>query len=308
MNLLGAIPGGVRLKVIMDFDNSWKALLKPGETTLFFDAHGQAKFQSEKSDFSHTNAWWLAEFSRLIYRFDANEVLSPPAGPTRQDFLSGVGLQELKFIRSEKAQCAVIKPLMASDVQFRALVFRGADELMDWLTNLGVRLIRWAGAGLVHEGFRDAFETVWPEVESLLVEEDSPIFYTGHSLGAALATLAAARRPPQALYTYGSPSVGDKVFTASLSGVRAYRVVNNRDIVTTVPPPLGYHHAGELHYITHDGSIVVNPDDITVALDRLKRDSAGNFLRELNRVFTDAPEQLADHAPVNYVAHLERAI
>jgi len=123
-----------------------------------------------------------------------------------------------------------------------------------------------------------------------------------------LATLAAARRPPQTLYTYGSPLVGDKVFVASLSRVGAYRVVNNRDVVPTLPPPLGYHHAGELHYITHDGSIVVNPDDVTVALDRLRRDGSAKLLRNLNGAFTDAPEFLADHAPVNYVAHLERAV
>ena len=292
----------------MDFDNSWKALLKPGETTLYFDVYGRTKLQVDRPEFSPINAWWLAEFSRLIYRLGPQEAPSFPAGPSRQEILNGVGLEELKFIRSDKAQCAVIKSIASPDPKFRALVFRGTDEPIDWLTNLRVRLTRWAGPGHVHEGFRDAFETVWPEVEQLLTEDDGPIFYTGHSFGAALATLAAARRPPQTLYTYGSPLVGDKVFVASLSGVRTYRVVNNRDIVTTLPPPLGYHHAGELHYITHDGSIVVNPDDVTVALDRLRRDSSAKLLRNLNGAFTDAPEFLADHAPVNYVAHLERAV
>jgi len=292
----------------MDFDNSWKALLKPGETTLYFDVHGWTKFQVDQPDFSSINAWWLAEFSRLIYRVGPQEAPLFPAGPTRREILNGVGLEELSFIRSEKAQCAVIKSIAGADPQYRALVFRGADEPINWLANLRVCLTRWAGAGHVHEEFRDAFETVWPGVERLLTEDDSPIFYTGHSFGAALATLAAARRPPQTLYTYGSPLVGDKIFIASLSGVRAYRVVNNRDVVTTLPPSLGYHHAGELYYITHDGSIVVNPDNVTVALDRLKRDSSAKFLRNLNRVFTDAPEFLADHAPANYVAHLERAV
>jgi hypothetical protein len=292
----------------MDFDNSWKALLKPGEAPLFFDVHAQARFQSEKSDFSHINAWWLAEFSRLVYRLGRDETESPPAGPSRNEILNSIGFQELEFIRSETAQCAIIKPLGLSEVRFRVLVFRGTDELIDWLTNLGVRLTRWAGAGLVHEGFRDAFESVWPETERLLAEDDSPVFYTGHSLGAALATLAAAKRPPRALYTFGSPLVGDKTFAMSLSGVKAYRIVNNRDIVTTVPPPFGFQHAGELYYIAHDGSILVSPDDVTVALDRLKRDRAATHIQDLSRAITNAPDYLADHAPVNYVARLERAV
>jgi hypothetical protein len=292
----------------MDFDNSWKALLKPGEATLYFDVHGRTQFQVEPPAFSLINAWWLGEFSRLIYRLGPRETPSFPAGPTRQEILNGVGMQEVKFIGSEKAQCAVIKSQDSSDARFRALVFRGTDELIDWLTNLNVHLARWAGPGLVHEGFRDAFDTIWPEIERLLAEDTGPVFYTGHSLGGALATLAAARVAPRALYTYGSPLVGDKTFTAALSNIQAYRVVNNRDIVTTVPPPIGYGHVGELHYITHDGSVTVSPDDTTVALDRLKRDKSENVLRNLRRVFTDAPEFLADHAPVNYVAHLERMV
>lgn len=292
----------------MDFDNSWKALLKPGEATLYFDVHSRTKFQIDKVAFSSINAWWMAELSRLTYRLGPKEALSFPAVPTRQEILNNVGLEELKFIRSEKAQCSVIKSTAASSTQFRALVFRGSDEPIDWLSNLGVDLNRWVGAGHVHEGFRDAFETVWPEIEQALNEDDSPVYYAGHSLGAAMATLAAARRSPRALYTYGSPLVGDKIFVESLAGVRAYRIVNNRDVVTTLPPLLGYHHAGDLHYITHDGDVMVNPDDIMVALDRLKRDSSARLLRNLNRAFTDAPEFLADHAPVNYVAHLERAV
>src|SRR5215813_10524780 len=140
----------------MDFDNSWKALLKPGETTLYFDIHGQTKFQVDQPDFSLVNAWWLAEFSRLIYRLGPQEAPSFPAGPTRQEILNRVGLEELKFIRSEKAQCAVIKSIAGADPRYRALVFRGTDEPIDWLTNLKVRLTRWAGAGHVHEGFGDA--------------------------------------------------------------------------------------------------------------------------------------------------------
>jgi len=291
----------------VDFDNSWQALLNPGTATSFFDVHGQTKFQVEASSFSPINAWWLAEISRLIYRLGADEGASVPAGPTRNEVLNRVGLQELQFIGSDKAQCAVIESLAPADLPFRVLVFRGTDKLDDWLVNAGTILVEWTGTGLVHLGFRDALESVWPQIEQQLAASDSPVFYTGHSLGAAMATLAAAKRPPRALYTFGSPLTGNKEFTASLSGVPVHRVVNNRDVVTTVPPPLGFHHVGELHYIAHDGRIVANPDELSVALDRLKKDAANSRQQDFRKFFTDAPELLADHAPVNYVAHLERA-
>jgi hypothetical protein len=110
------------------------------------------------------------------------------------------------------------------------------------------------------------------------------------------------------LYTFGSPRVGDNDFGAGLSGVKNFRVVNNRDIVTTAPPPLPFHHVGELHYITHEGGMLVNPDDDTVARDRLKRDRFSFSSIDWEHLFTTAPEPFADHAPVNYVAHLERQV
>ncbi|MBP6821793.1 MAG: lipase family protein [Acidobacteria bacterium] len=292
----------------MDFDNSWQALLKPGTATSFFDVHGQSKFQVDVSGFSLINAWWLAELSRLIYKLGADETPSPPAGPARNEVLNRVGLQEVKFIRSKTAQCALIKTLPQFDDQFRVLVFRGTDELIDWLSDLNALPVEWEGAGLVHQGFRDALETVWPEIKQALEADNSPVFYTGHSLGASMATLAAAKISPHAVYTFGSPFTGNEAFVESLSGVKVYRVANNRDVVPTVPPLLGLRHVGELHYIAHDGQFVVDPDDLSVAMDRLKKDAANSRQQDFRKFFTDAPELLADHAPVNYVAHLERAI
>ena len=73
--------------------------------------------------------------------------------------------------------------------------------------------------------------------------------------GAALSTLAAARAMiegrlprPAALYTFGSPRVGDATFTTTLRAVYHCRVVNDNDIVATVPPPLFFRHDGELHH------------------------------------------------------------
>ena len=67
---------------------------------------------------------------------------------------------------------------------------------------------------------------------------------TGNSLGAALATLAADRYGNvQGVYTFGSPKVGNDVFKEKFI-VKTYSIVNNKDIVTRVPPPGIYKHVG----------------------------------------------------------------
>lgn len=292
----------------MDFDNSWDAVLKPGEATLYFDVLSHTKFEADSASYSKTNAWWLAELCRLVYRQGKDEA-NGAAGPTRKEALGAVKLDEVDFFNEGDTEAALIKPIDSSADQFAALILRGTNDPRDWLTNFNAIPKVWDRGGLVHKGFARALNLVWDRVTASLeknVPSDCPLFIAGHSLGAALATLAASLLQPRALYTFGSPRVGDNDFGATLSEVKNFRVVNNRDVVTTVPPPLPFYHVGELRYITHEGGMLVKPDDGTVARDRLKRDRLSFSSLDWKKLFTDAPEPFADHAPVNYVAHLER--
>ena len=292
----------------MNFDNSWDAVLRPGKATVYFDVLGDTNFEPDSSSYSKTNAWWLAELSRLIYRQGGDEI-PDAAGPTRKEVLASVQLDEVDFFDEGDTEAALIKTIESSGIQFAVLILRGTNAATDWLTNFVAIPDRWEGSGRVHKGFANAFDLVWDKIKASLeknVPEDCPLFMAGHSLGAALATLAASLHKPRALYTFGSPRVGDTAFGATLDGVNAFRVVNNRDVVTTVPPPAPFHHVGKLHYITHDGDMLIAPDDETVARDRLKRDWASLAVLDWTKLFTNAPEPFADHAPVNYVAHLER--
>jgi triacylglycerol lipase len=294
----------------MNFDNSWDAVLKPGKATKYFDVLDKTKFEADATSYSKINAWWMAELCRLIYREETDEDKDAKP-PTRQQVLDKVQIEEVEFFNEGGTEAALVKTKSSAAVQFAALVFRGTTDLQDWLINLKVFPKSWAGRGAIHDGFGEALKLVWDKVTASLdknVPSDCPMFISGHSLGAALATLAASLRPPRGLYTFGSPRVGDNDFGATLSRVNVFRVVNNRDLVTTVPPPFPLHHVGELHYITHDGGMLVNPDDDTVARDRLKRDRLSFASLDLRKLFTDAPEIFADHAPVNYVAHLERQV
>ena len=287
------------------FDNTWEALLRPGAATTFFaDALRPPDFTDDR--FRLDDAWWCAELCRLIYRQEQDEV-GATVSPTRDDLLASVGLREVTFFSEAGTQAAIVSQRGDDVARWSALVFRGTHDLRDWLTNTSAVPDRSRV-----EPVGDALDAVWPVVETAIEQATGPIVYTGHSLGGAMATLAATLRPPDALYTFGSPRVGDATFVDSIAHVAHHRVVNNRDIVPTVPLPQGwpgYRHHGKVHHIMRDSTVVTEATDDEVASHRQANDSMWPATPgEWASIFDLQPARfLADHAPVNYVAHLARA-
>ena len=105
-----------------------------------------------------------------------------------------------------------------------------------------------AGVGArFHKGFVDALATIWDAlaaaVEAEVKRSDRPVWLTGHSLGGALALLAAwlfKRRfvPVHEVCTFGAPMIGNKAaseaFNREFAG-RIMRYVNGRDPVPKLP-------------------------------------------------------------------------
>ena len=135
----------------------------------------------------------------------------------------------------------------SNDASF--VFFRGTDNLGDWLTNLRLLSTR-RPYGRVHRGFLAAMQSLAPPVLRWLDRRgDRPIVVGGHSLGGAMAVLFAAehhRRDIDAIYTFGQPAAGKGSFEDFINEqfFRYVRVVNDRDIVSRVPPT--YSHAGRL--------------------------------------------------------------
>ena len=188
--------------------------------------------------------------------------------------------------------------------------FRGTDK--DDPTDVGADAdalrVPWARGGTVHQGFKLALETVLPGLQQKLPSITGRILFTGHSLGAALATLLASLRNPGALYTIGSPRVGDSGFVATLNQVQNYRYVDCCDIVTQIPPPLlGYQHVGQPYYIDRFRSIRFNPPESAIDEDR----AAATLEFPLQHPFWQqgnvGVRQLADHSPVNYLTAIVAA-
>jgi len=144
--------------------------------------------------------------------------------------------------------------------------FRGTSSVDDALVDANVKLTNGPLGGLVHQGFARGLNAVGLQIQRAMKKLDNGsrrIWFTGHSLGAALATLAVAERldtkkPVAGLYTYGSPRVGDAKFRRGFNSRLSnyYRMVFGRDIVTRVAPRgLHYAHTGQLATISRDGKI-----------------------------------------------------
>lgn len=149
---------------------------------------------------------------------------------------------------------------------FDVLAFRGTEpsNLRDWWTDLKFVNTEFR-FGKVHMGFNEALQHVGSEIERLrLPNLDRPIYVTGHSLGAAIATLWVANQYDHpnriaGLYTFGSPRVGTSKFARTFDSLfkdRTWRFQNKIDIATRVPKTA--RHVGHLLYFDTYGKLHVD--------------------------------------------------
>lgn len=182
------------------------------------------------------------------------------------------------------------------------LAFRGTEpnELSDVAADLNVIPDRVATGGWVHNGFQKELEKLWQDILILLADklESRKLYICGHSLGAAMATIAASRLNPDGLYTYGSPRVGSKKFIRNINCPH-YRHVNNNDVVTKVPFDfLGYRHHGTLYYMDFYGNIC------EMTLRQRIKDSWRGRVAAFKK--GQAFDGIYDHKAENYVRYLEK--
>lgn len=171
--------------------------------------------------------------------------------------MKALGYTGHKFFENDGAQCHAVW-----NKEEYVLAFRGTepDEISDVLADLKA----WpAGAmthGKVHTGFKDEVDKLWNDlVPHYAKHTEKRFMITGHSLGAAMATIATSRFEEYTnvhqLTTFGSPRVGTRKFVKNISTPH-WRFVNNNDIVCRVPLALmGYKHHGKLQYINFYGNV-----------------------------------------------------
>ena len=105
------------------------------------------------------------------------------------------------------------------------------------------------------------YEDVYQLVKKITRDHWYNIYVTGHSLGGASALICTNRLEDiekfhiKACYTFGSPRPGGWKYANSFK-TNVYRVRNNNDLVTKVPPSFfGYKHVGKLCYLDRKGKM-----------------------------------------------------
>lgn len=170
-------------------------------------------------------------------------------------------------------------------------VYRGTESPEDWIADFSFPQVPHP-LGNVEEGFACVYDQTAGSVAAAISRAGGQpnVVVTGHSLGAALAVLAAAgivasgAAVQTALYNFAGPRVGDRAFAAAFNSrvTAAWRIVNTEDIVATVPlatptfssgmatisplsflsalgQKLDYEHVGDpVAFTTHTGSIAGN--------------------------------------------------
>lgn len=247
-----------------------------------------------------------SECSRLAYILFEND--RAEEGRLRSA-LASVGFSEVAVFNDRKtgSQAFAAVRAMGNHGHAMALVaFRGTEpnRWLDLVADLLAWFTPWPQGGRVHRGFARAARPLIKPITGWLAANapaDGQLLVTGHSLGAALATLAATCWPRSELITIGSPKVGDAAFAALLAQQKCTRIVDGKDLVTGVPPGwfLPYVHIGELIQIAADGSTSRDPSAVG------PRPGWGDAMvaawRRLMQLGLPLPRRLTDHSPINYV-------
>ncbi|MBN3039937.1 MAG: lipase family protein [Candidatus Omnitrophica bacterium] len=220
-------------------------------------------FNPKITDFSFQNALALAEASKLAYedKYNYKKILGEWG-------FSGVCALDKKGTQG----------FVAKRTDMLLIAFRGTEQtkIEDILADILV-FQNNSKLGKVHYGFLRALKFIWKDLLKALqaLQDDNQcIWLTGHSLGGALATLAAAKLASEnkqnikGIYTYGKPRVGNNEFKMNFEKLfkkGAYRVTNFRDPIAIIPFSIGrilkwnidfqYHHSGKMILFNESGSI-----------------------------------------------------
>ncbi|MEU7282452.1 lipase family protein [Streptomyces sp. NPDC045431] len=252
-------------------------------------------------------AYWMAQAADLAYKDEATI-----ARKAREWGFDEVRHHHTRFTPPFPLQDTQAYT-MASDHMI-ITGFRGTEpaQIRDWLSDATTP--PWpgpAGTGYIHYGFGEALDSVFPAVRDALAElrnGDQTVWFTGHSLGGALAMLAGCRMyleeprlQADGIYTYGQPRTCDRLLAAACNKGfkdRLHRFVNNNDIVPQLPPEPAYTHVDTLRYIDSHGRIRSSMPVLGILTDRVMGATAD--------LLAPVSDGVRDHFMHRYVSALEK--
>ncbi|MEH2516172.1 triacylglycerol lipase [Bradyrhizobium sp. AZCC 1610] len=277
------------------------------------------------SQFGLDNARAMMWLSQLAYETAHQDKIKDILGSWTMNMRAFVSNDPITGLPPHSA-CVVVAGGRGATI----VTFSGTDPLKieDWITNFTPAL----STSDLHSGFERAVDTVWPVIKPLIENRPSAeqhLFFTGHSLGGALALIAAERAVRElgprgqamAVHTFGGPRVGGVTFFNAYTpnlGDRTFRLVHGGDIVATVPPTSNFRHVGQSIQCPSDGSfegaqITPAQDNKPAFIESIVQDGLADFRafaavrflrrigpRPLDRLAVLLPRMVRDHIPSNY--------
>lgn len=211
-----------------------------------------AAFSSQRARFDLDDARAMMWMAQLAYETDAPETIAE-IGPLW-------GFKPLQILRA-RGRAIDARAIIGERDDCKVIAFTGTDPAVasNLITNVRFRL----SLENTHQGFQNAIDAVWPQIGLQIRTSRRPLFFTGHSLGGALAVLAAEKTfrnglTPAAVYTFGMPRLGGPGFADRYNanlGDRTYRLVHGGDLIASIPqailrvsPParIPFQHVGRL--------------------------------------------------------------
>ncbi|MFJ8113742.1 lipase family protein [Streptomyces sp. NPDC096132] len=235
------------------------------------------------SGYSLNHAYWLAEAARAAYK-------SPEQAERLAD---GWGFDRFRHFSSPHTMPFPLEDTqayVAASEHMILVAFRGTEpeNLRDWLSDANTPPVPGpAGKGFVHHGFHRALDVVHPKVRDTVAEfkdNGQSVWFTGHSLGGALAMLSGARMHCEA---------------QALKG-RTFRFVNNNDVVPQVPPTPAFHHVDAVRYFDAGGKLHDRMPTPALLADKVRGATAD--------LFAPASDGVRDHFVDRYVELLEKSL
>ena len=171
--------------------------------------------------------------------------------------------------------------------------------LMDFKIDADFHQVVFPGfpSAAVHQGFFDSMDGLWQGLDTFIkTKAPKAVIFCGHSLGGAIAILAAARAqrlhmPVDSVYTFGSPRAGNSSFADAyntLLGNRTYRLVTLKDLV----PRLPFKEPGLLEHL----NTAIAGHTFLSFLSRLKITQELDYSHAGKTLFVDAVPLLTDWA------------
>lgn len=337
----------------------------PDRNRIYFEDSGALKFTPWVDRFNLVNAWWLAEAAMAAYEVYDPVLIAAISGFKEIDLNP---ITEAGYVRAAlskgNTQFLTIESKDVLIIAFRGTRLEGFN--FPFLPKARAFAPNWGDivtdakflpkvfdddpSIFVHLGFYQAFVDIKDGLAVVVdkaLNEGRPVWFCGHSLGAALATVAADayRGRIAGLCTFGSPRVGNRSFVERLTEAQTniWRFVHHRDVVTTVPPPTprgfslkhwadffqnqddrgetGYTHVGEPLYVAGGGDNwqIQSGGAARNTLGALAADAfchakgianvlASGFSPIDPQTWPVAWDALADHAPIYYANKIFNAL